>query len=163
VILFGVDASPPADWERVFELPALQMVVENVVAAPASNAVELGPTDVPEMRELVEITEPGPFAARAAELGRFVGIREKGQLVAMSGERFRCDGFTEVSAVCTHPDHRGRGLGAAVVANTVASIAARGDTACLHVAQWNTPAIRLYESLGFTTRRPVTGRVFTTP
>jgi hypothetical protein len=64
------------------------------------------------MLELVRLTEPGPFAARTHRLGRYIGLRRGGKLVAMAGERMRLDGFTEISAVCTHPDARGQGLGA---------------------------------------------------
>jgi predicted GNAT family acetyltransferase len=58
-------------------------------------------------------------------------------------------GFTEVSAVCTHPDHRGRGLAGALMRVVAQRILARGDTPFLHSYAANTGAVRLYETLGF--------------
>ena len=67
----------------------------------------------------------------------------------------RLTGHTEISAVCTHPDHRGGGLAATLVAELSDEIARRGERAFLHVVTDNTPAIALYEALGFTVRREV--------
>jgi predicted GNAT family acetyltransferase len=115
-------------------------------------AVALSDADVPEMRALAELTQPGPFRARTHELGGFVGVRENGRLIAMAGERMKVPGFTEISAVCTHPDARGRGLAAALMRRVAAGIAARGEEMFLHVYPHNAGAIALYERLGFRKR-----------
>ena len=60
-------------------------------------------------------------------MGRFVGIRRGGRLVAMAGERMHLDGHTEVSGVCTHPDFRGRGLARQLSAAVARQIEARGE------------------------------------
>ena len=57
------------------------------------------------MLHLVELTNPGPSAG-VIVLGSYLGIRHAGTLIAMAGERMRLDGFTEISAVCTHPGYR---------------------------------------------------------
>jgi predicted GNAT family acetyltransferase len=99
---------------------------------------------------------PGPFVERTHELGRFIGVRHEGQLVAMAGERMKPEGFTEISGVCTHPDHRGRGYAAALMCEVARAIFARGETPFLHAFDDNTNAIALYERLGFVTRwRPM--------
>ncbi len=67
--------------------------------------------------------------------------------------RIRPPGWTEISAVCTDPRHRGRGLATPLVRAVAAGIRERGDTPFLHAAADNIPAIRLYESIGFTLRR----------
>jgi len=108
--------------------------------------------DVPAMVELAKLTEPGPFRMRTHELGEFFGIFEGGRLMAMAGQRTRLPGFIEVSAVCTHPDARGRGYARAVMSEVMADIVQRGATPYLHAFAVN-PAIRLYEALGFTRRR----------
>jgi predicted GNAT family acetyltransferase len=93
-----------------------QMVYERGQAAPVSSEfIELTPADVPEMLHLVELTKPGPFAARTIALGSYIGLRSRGQLIAMAGERLKFDGFTEISAVCSHPNHRGRGHSSSLV------------------------------------------------
>jgi GNAT superfamily N-acetyltransferase len=113
----------------------------------------LTPADVPAMLELAHLTEPGPFGPRTSELGNFFGIFEAGRLMAMAGQRLHIPGFTEVSAVCTHPDARGQGYARALMSEVIADILSRGETPFLHVFADNHPAIRVYESLGFSWRR----------
>jgi ribosomal protein S18 acetylase RimI-like enzyme len=156
VPLAAVPTSPPAGWEVVMRGSGVQLVDEGVAAVPDSEAVPLGPADVPEMLALVERTKPGPFLPRTIELGTYLGIRRAGALVAMAGERLHPPGWTEISAVCTDPGHRGQGLGTRLVHAVAAGIRARGETPFLHAAATNTTAIRLYESLGFRLRKEVT-------
>lgn len=115
----------------------------------------LSDKDAPEMRALAELTQPGPFHARTHELGGFIGVRENGRLIAMAGERLKLPGFTEISAVCTHPDARGRGLAGALMRRVAAGIAARGEELFLHVYPHNRGAIALYEKLGFRHRADI--------
>jgi ribosomal protein S18 acetylase RimI-like enzyme len=152
-ILFLPPLDAPDGWETQHAMPCFQMLATDVTGVAASEEiVELTPADVPDMLELVNATRPGPFAERTIALGRYVGIRRDGRLVAMTGERVKCPGYTEVSAVCTAEEVRGQGLARELVLDVVAAIRARGDEAFLHVETRNTPAIGLYESMGFTTR-----------
>lgn len=148
---------PPAGWREVFRGPTWQLVAEEPPPVPElDRPVEpLGPADADEMLALARLTEPGPFGRRTRELGTYVGIRHEGRLVAMAGERLRTEGFTEVSAVCTHPDARGRGFGAALTLWVTNHIRERGDEAFLHVLEHNENALRLYEAIGFRRRRRV--------
>ena len=131
-----------------------QMIAERPLPpAPAFAAEVLGDADGPEMLALATLTKPGPFAHRTHQLGDFVGVRQGGVLVAMAGERMRPPGFTEVSAVCTHPDHRGHGYAGRLMRLVMAGIVARGETPFLHVFEHNTGAIALYKALGFALRR----------
>ncbi len=134
-----------------------QMVYERseVPAAGAGAIVKLTPDDVPEMMRLVELTEPGPFAPRTIALGFYIGIRSAGALIAMAGERMKFDGFTEISAVCTHPAHRGRGHASLLVRTLMRQILERGETPFLHVYSDNVHAAALYEKLGFAHRRSI--------
>ncbi len=109
--------------------------------------------DVPQMLELAHLTEPGPFRERTHELGTFFGIFEGERLVAMAGQRLHLPRFVEVSAVCTHPDVRGRGYARMLMTAAMQEIRNRGKTPFLHVLPENHGAIRIYESLGFTLRR----------
>jgi predicted GNAT family acetyltransferase len=88
-------------------------------------------------------------------MGAYLGIRHEGALVAMAGQRLSPPGWTEVSAVCTDPAYRGRGLAARLVRAVAADVEARGRTPFLHATAANVDAIRLYERLGFTTRRSI--------
>ncbi|RSN09554.1 GNAT family N-acetyltransferase [Nonomuraea sp. WAC 01424] len=165
--LFSRPAVPPPDWEPVFVLEGRQLVWTGAPAAETAvnsgDVVELGAESVPGMLDLVARTQPGPFWPRTRELGAYLGVFEDGALVAMAGERLRPPGWTEISAVCTAPEARGRGHAARLVSALVARIVARGERPFLHVAEANTGAIALYERLGFETRGPVTFRGFRTP
>lgn len=157
VALVEAEEPPPVPGAAVAARGVLaQMVAERPVAeGPAGDfaIVPLAEADAPQMLALALLTQPGPFFARTHQLGDFVGVKVEGRLAAMAGERMRPDGFTEVSGVCTHPDHRGRGYAAALTRQVTAAIQARGETAYLHVYAHNATAIRLYEQLGFSIRR----------
>ncbi|MFE3517966.1 GNAT family N-acetyltransferase [Streptomyces sp. NPDC059166] len=144
---------PPADWEIVFHAEGVQMVDESVDAAPDPEALRLGPGDVPEMLDLVGRTRPGPFLPGTVELGTYLGIRRSGVLVAMAGERLHPPGWSEISGVCTDMSVQGQGLATRLVRAVAQVIRERGETPFLHAAASNTPAVRLYESLGFALRR----------
>jgi ribosomal protein S18 acetylase RimI-like enzyme len=154
-------AELPDGWQAVKAFDVVQMIGERVTGADCSEAIPLVGADVPEMLELVAQTEPGPFLTRTIELGDYLGIRCDGALVAMAGERFHLDGWTEISAVCTSPDHRGRGLASRLIGALIAGIQLRSQSAFLHVLSTNTGAIRLYEELGFRVRQTATLTVVT--
>jgi predicted GNAT family acetyltransferase len=105
------------------------------------------------MVALAQLTEPGPFRERTIELGAFFGIFESGRLVAMAGERMHLPHHVEVSAVCTHPDARGRGYARMLITTVIDGIRQRGKIPFLHSFADNYPANRVYESLGFRQRR----------
>jgi ribosomal protein S18 acetylase RimI-like enzyme len=161
--LAATQVLPPPDWELVFSIAAVQLVDDGVAAAEDSEAIPLGPDAVPEMIALVELTKPGPFLPRTIELGSYRGIRRDGALVAMAGERLHPPGWTEVSAVCTHPDYRGQGFASRLTHAVVAGIRARGERPFLHASAANTSAIRLYQALGFRLRNRVHFRVARVP
>jgi len=148
-------SKPPAGWKVIRDLPLSQMVYEGGEVAKSSVLfIELGTGDEAEMLALAKLTEPGPFGTRTRELGDFVGIRnEAGKLISMAGVRLHVPGFTEVSAVCTHPDHLGKGYAAGLMSEIMARIRKRGETPFLHVRADNARAIQIYERLGFRQRR----------
>ena len=147
-------SAPPAGWKQVRDLRLSQMIYEG--GEPAKTSVpfiELGTPDEAEMLALAKLTEPGPFGTRTRELGTFIGIREGGRLASMAGVRLHVPGFTEVSAVCTHPDHLGKGYAAGLTLEILRRIRQHGETPFLHVRSDNTRAIQIYERLGFRERR----------
>jgi ribosomal protein S18 acetylase RimI-like enzyme len=148
-LLTGPSITAPQGWAEVGVTPGAQMVGHAMTAVRDPETVVLGETDVPEILDLIERAQPGPFGKRTVELGRHLGIRHEGRLIAMAGERFQLPGWTEVSAVCTDPAFRGRGLGARLTMAVAAGILERGDLPFLHVTVDNAGAIRLYERLGF--------------
>lgn len=143
----------PAGWSFVRLVESVQMAWNGHVPPPVQHAiVDLNVSHVQEMLALTELTKPGPFSRRTPELGSYLGIREVGQLVAMAGERLQLPRYTEISAVCTHPDFRGRGYAGSLVSALIQRITGRDETPFLHVRAENVGARRLYEKLGFNTR-----------
>ncbi|MDX3901765.1 MAG: GNAT family N-acetyltransferase [Sphingobium sp.] len=120
--------------------------------APAQDVAVLTDADVPEMQALASMTRPGPFHPLTHRLGRFIGIRSEGRLVAMAGERMRLPGFAEISGVCTHPDHRGEGHAKRLMHLVARAMLARGETPFLHAYADHEATIALYERLGFAVR-----------
>ena len=147
---------PRLGWELTGGGPMLQMVYEDagagLVQSDSLEIVRLGVKDSPEMVKLAALTKPGPFDSRTHELGTYVGIRREGMLVAMAGERLKVPGYTEVSAVCTHPDHTGRGYARVLMSEIIRGIRDRGEIPFLHVRSANARALGVYEQLGFRTR-----------
>lgn len=156
------DAWPAPPGARIERTAALvQMVCEAPVPAPppAFEVIDLADADAAEMLALATLTRPGPFARHTNRLGHFVGVRIDGQLVAMAGERMKMPGLSEVSGVCTHPDHRGRGYAGALMRIVAERMIAHGETPWLTAYASNTGAIALYESLGFRHRAAMTATV----
>jgi ribosomal protein S18 acetylase RimI-like enzyme/MFS family permease len=146
------DEPAPAGWETVSARPIVQMVADAVPhAALRDDLTVLGTDDTNEMVELAGIAKPGPFGPRTPWLGRYVGYRAAGRLLAMGGERFRLPGAVELSGISVHPDARGAGLGSAITSYLARSALARGETPFLHVSPDN-PAVALYRRLGFRER-----------
>jgi GNAT superfamily N-acetyltransferase len=149
----------PPKWSLIRGAELSQMICDHCAPAPAPalrsdvKVRRLTAGDIPDMIELARLTEPGPFRRRTIELGTFFGIFQSGRLLAMAGERMRLPGLIEVSAVCTHPDARGRGFARALISLVMDDIVQTGAMPFLHVLAQNEPAIRIYEGLGFTKRR----------
>lgn len=150
----GFDGEPPAGWTVLGGAEGVQLVeTAELRPRPDAEAVVLDEGDVSEMLALVERNQPGPFRSRTIELGRYIGIRRGGRLVAMAGERLRPQGWTEISAVAVDEDHRRQGLASRLVLDVAFHIHERGDRALMHAAASNTGAIAAYERLGFALRR----------
>lgn len=159
VLFYREPFEMPQGWTLVRGGVLSQMVCEEP-AKPETYALEPGAElrkltaeNVKEMVALAELTEPGPFRQRTIELGNFLGIFHAGLLVAMAGQRLRLPDAIEVSAVCTHPDARGRGYARLLIAKVMEDIQRQGKMAFLHSFADNHAAVRVYESLGFRVRR----------
>jgi len=154
-VLFTPDPVTPPAALKVVLADTGEQLIGAPVETPANGVdiVTLGVDDVPAMIELTALTKPGPFSARTHELGTFLGIRVDGQLVAMAGERMKPEQYTEITAVCVHPSHRGRGYGQMLLSAVSRQIVSRGEIPFLHVFTNNHSAIALYRRQGMEIRR----------
>jgi GNAT superfamily N-acetyltransferase len=139
-------------------LECLQMVLPEEVSppSPALDIVRLSNANAPEMVALTTVTFPGFFRSRTCEMGSYYGVRCDGELIAMSGERLMLDGYPEISGVCTHPAHRGKGYAANLMWHLVRNHRRDGLVSWLHVSATNHRAIELYRRMGFIVARKVT-------
>src|SRR5260370_27362465 len=145
-VLFTPDpVIPPAEFKIL-----LAETGEQMIGTPADSpirgveTVTLGADDVPAMIALTELTKPGPFSSRTHELGTFLGIRIDGELVAMAGERMKPANYTEITAVCVHPSHRGRGYGQILLGAVARQIFVRAGVPLLQVCSDNYRPLPLY-------------------
>jgi GNAT superfamily N-acetyltransferase len=152
--LFRPQVDPlPAGWEEINRFAMLQMVATRRPEPVDLPVSPLSPAVVPAMLDLVAATEPGPFGRRTPLLGRYLGIRHGDRLVAMAGERLRLPGHVELSAICVHPEARGKGYAAALTQTLMRHAFADSEVPFLHVRPDNKAAVALYRRLGFETRR----------
>lgn len=151
----------PPGWRLEFESTMFKMIWGGGEPRgdTAADAVALGPVHMAQALELAELTHPGPFGPRTIELGEYLGCFDGERLIAMAGERLHAGALREISGVCTHPDHQGRGLAGRLMRTLMHHQIARGETPVLHVVRDNVRARRLYEAMGFRYHRETVVRV----
>ena len=133
------------------------MLPEEVVPPdPAAEIASLSAANAAEMVALTDLAFPGFFRKKTWEMGSYYGVRSDGELIAMGGERLMLEGYSEISGVCTHPAHRGKGLAASLIWRLVQDHRRNGIVSWLHVAAANRRALDLYLRLGFGVVRTVT-------
>jgi ribosomal protein S18 acetylase RimI-like enzyme len=132
-------------------LECLQMILPEQAdaGAPGRGVLALTAAHAAEMVALTNVAFPGFFRPATHRMGSFFGVRLSGELVAMGGERLLLPGHPEMSAICTHPDHRGAGFATDVIRHLINHQRRAGLVSWLHVGAPNRRAIDLYESLGF--------------
>lgn len=145
-------ATIPGKWKVLRHIPCLQMVYNGGAVPINADLIDLTNEHIPQMMELTHLTKPGPFVSRTIDFGYYQGIFDKERLVAMAGQRMTPLPYVEVSAVCTHPDHVGKGYAKQLLLSQVNQIIKQGSIPFLHVRDDNYRAIKVYESIGFTTR-----------
>lgn len=143
----------PPVFSNAFTGSLIQMICEEPKEVQPVPVAELGAENVDEMIGLARLCNIGLFSQRTAELGTYLGIWIGKQLVSMAGERLQSQDFIEVSAVCTHPDFRGRGYSSAIIHEICTRVLSRGKVPILHVRPDNSSAVHTYGKLGFRERR----------
>jgi ribosomal protein S18 acetylase RimI-like enzyme len=152
-----VEMEIPAQWNVLRAIPGFQMVYEKLGKLPEINIeiVPLADKHIPQMMALTQLTNPGPFAGRTIDFGHYKGVFEGDKLVAMAGQRMHAFNYTEVSAVCTHPEHTGKGYARQLLLDQIKRMTAASTIPFLHVRDDNERAIKVYHDLGFKTRSEV--------
>ncbi len=139
--------------QMLYSVPVQQEITAGIT--------ELRDEHAEDLFKLVTTGLPGYFREKTRLLGHYYGIYENGQLLSVCGERMIMPGFTEVSAVVTHPAHTGKGYSGQLMAHCTQQILRAGQVPYLHVAEVNERAIRVYERAGYRFRRKMNFRHFT--
>jgi N-acetylglutamate synthase len=151
----AADAMERVGWER-YEPTVLML-------APLSRVLRHTPTTQVPVRQQAALDEgwlaTDERAARHGEAARkvleggevtFATVRAADDSVTARGRGVMHAGWVGVSSLWTAPDHRGQGLGTAVLRSLLDWGAGRGaSTAYLQVVESNTAALALYEARGF--------------
>lgn len=139
------------------ELVCNQMLIDKPINIEITEyIIELQTTNhKADLFALVNLVQPGYFKDNTADLGNYYGIYKENKLVAVTGERMKMNDYTELSAVVTHPEHTGKGYAKQLLAYASSKIFNENKTPFLHVADTNIGAIKLYEKLGFKTRKKI--------
>ncbi|MBB5056202.1 GNAT superfamily N-acetyltransferase [Granulicella aggregans] len=154
------EADPAAAQLKVeTSIDVLQMILppEVELPPPYPGILPLDCSRAAEMVALTDIAFPGFFRRRTCEMGSYFGIHsgETNELIAMGGERLVFPGYSEMSGLCTHPDHRGQGYAAHLLWHLARLHRAQGIVSWLHVTATNATAVNLYLKLGFQTVRSI--------
>ncbi|PBJ06131.1 GNAT family N-acetyltransferase [Flavobacterium sp. ACN6] len=152
--IVGEKPSISSPLKIIKELVCLQMIIsKKIQLTPKNEIIKLTDEHTKELLDLVNLVQPGYFKPKTAALGNYYGILIDKKLIAVAGERMKMNHFTEVSAIITHPDYTGKGYAKQLTAYVVNKIFEEGKTPFLHVVESNIGAVKLYEKLGFVTRR----------
>lgn len=157
-ILYAIPSaiSQPAGWQIQHEIKGLQFIYEGKeIKTEFTNVIPLNETHVGQMVQLARLTKPGPFGNKTIQFGSYFGIFEHEQLVAMTGQRLHIENYSEISAVCTHPHHLGKGYASVLLQHQLQIILRKGQQPFLHVREDNERAIAIYQRLGFKVSRPM--------
>ena len=152
-------------WEFVRAYADLRLPDTAVAGLPSSDAVRLydEARDEAAVQELMERCLGAEDAGRVLPLESvlaknpdtslwFVADAPGGGVAAAVRSELRPTGFIEgyIRELATEPEHRGRGLGSALIGAAARELVARGCIAVrLHVRSSNPGALHLYQRLGF--------------
>ncbi|MFI5451940.1 GNAT family N-acetyltransferase [Pedobacter sp. UC225_61] len=151
VVFTPVAYAIPSQWKLLHQINMFQMVYDSKQLPTGDDLdfADLNASHVKDMLALVKLTEPGPFRSRTIELGNYTGVLNNDELVAMAGHRFNPTPYVEISAVCTHPDHSGKGYAFRLIREQIKRILEKSEIPFLHVRNDNDGAVKLYQKLGF--------------
>ena len=146
----------PSNWKILHKLECVQTIYPKPVNSSSktpSEIVHLNENDRAEMIQLINLVQPGYFNKNTPLLGSYFGIKQDNKLVAIAGERLRMTGFTEISAVVTHPSFTGKGFAQQLVSHVANKNFNEGALPFLHFVITNERARKVYELLGFKERK----------
>jgi GNAT superfamily N-acetyltransferase len=166
VMVTAAATAVPGLWPLV-EVRQWHWMLTTRMPGPAAAEVVVV-SDPAEVTALLDVVSPDSLARPGTPgIEAWLGIRDRGVLVAVGGVLRQPDGTGHVRAVAVAESHRGRGLGREL--SRAVTGAAMGDTGVCSLGVYvdNEPALRTYRGLGYEvahtfTSGPVAGSASTT-
>jgi ribosomal protein S18 acetylase RimI-like enzyme len=150
VYLLGLLPAVPRGWACEAFRPLAQMTCTQALeVVDGPSIVQMGERHRLDALALTSLVYPHYFRERTMSLGRYFGIYRGKQLAAMIGERLGTGDTREMSAICTHPSHTGKGYARRLTARLGNDNLEHGVTPFLHVSHDNTRALKLYAQMGY--------------
>jgi len=139
----GLDVRGDWDFRWTTSAPPRQPLEDEVV-----------PVDDAEVAALLAVANPDAAAQPGdSRVRRWLGVHGPAGLLACAADTTEATGVGHLSSIATHPDARGKGLGAAVTAALARLMLAEGcDVVTLGMFASNTAGRALYDRLGMLDR-----------
>ncbi len=127
------------------------IVTEEAFSSIAGKATRLNECDLTNLEKLYA-SQPGTFfRPYMLTSGVYYGLKKDDALVSVAGTHVcsASHGMACVGGVFTHPSYRGAGYATICTSEVVKRLLTRCQDVILNVSTQNTPAIKIYEKLGF--------------
>jgi GNAT superfamily N-acetyltransferase len=142
--------------ERYYSFGKLQLmkrmaVAEDAFTPVAGEATRLNEEDLRDLEKLYAFHSRAFFRPYMLTAGVYYGLKRHDILVSAAGTHV-CSPSHSIAClgnVFTHPSHRGRGYATICTSRVVEELLTHHQDVILNVGSQNTPAIAIYERLGF--------------
>ncbi len=142
--------------ERYYSFGELQLmkrmaVAEDAFTPVAGEATRLNKEDLRDLEKLYAVHSRAFFRPYMLTTGVYYGLKRHGVLVSAAGTHV-CSPSHSIAClgnVFTHPSHRGKGYATICTSRVVEELLTHHQDVVLNVGSQNTPAIAIYERLGF--------------
>jgi GNAT superfamily N-acetyltransferase len=142
--------------ERYYAFGELQLMKRMAVTIDtftpvAGKATRLDEEDLRDLETLYALHSRAFFRPYMLTSGVYCGVKRHGILVSAAGTHVRSHAYSMacLGNVFTHPAHRGKGYATICTSKVVGELLAHHQDVILNVGSQNTPAIAIYEKLGF--------------
>jgi GNAT superfamily N-acetyltransferase len=150
------DVAHESTWASAFTVKARHEEVHYILSPSATLPVNdevpvtrVARSDLVRLDAFLRKHGATAWSAESFATGPYVWVLEGDEVVAAAGVHFDTRVVGQVANVLVREASRGRGLGRAVTAAIARRLRAEGKIVSLFVMSDNTPARRLYESMGF--------------
>lgn len=140
--------------KRIYSHTEHQMLLRKPIPTSAKPARLIQSDEFDSLNQLYVEHRIEAWTPLMFEMGPYYGVWCNDQLIAAAGIHFVTPFIAQIGNVFTHPKFRGRGYATAATVGVMNHLRRMGiQIISLFVVAHNTPAIRIYERLGFVKAR----------